>query len=78
MEIQPGRFVTKGGQYAEILSQKTMRNGTVKYWHGRVLLSFTDRHGMQNAWNEDGSDMGGNPDLLLVAPAVIDASDILQ
>jgi hypothetical protein len=78
LEIQPGKFLTKGGQYALILSQKTMGGGKNKYWHGQVLAALTSRRGMQNAWDLWGQDMGGNRELDLVAPAYVEHTDLAQ
>jgi hypothetical protein len=71
MEISPGKYQTKGGKYALILSEKTMGQGSTRFWHGQLLSSLTSRSGLQNAWNLDGSDMGGNPDLEIVEPAFV-------
>ncbi len=75
LQIQPGKFITKCGKYVEIHSQKTMGQGRVRFWHGFVLSHFSAKGGTQGAWNEDGSDMGGNYNLDLLFAAVVDATE---
>jgi len=68
-QIQPGKYIMRNGQYAQI--RKQIANG----WQGNVLSHFSHRGGLQNTWDENGRDRGGLSHYDLVAPAVIDAED---
>lgn len=77
VQIGPGKYELRNGGFALIISSKTMNAGRVTFWHGQVLKRFTDRHGVQGAWDQEGKDLSGNTALDLVAPA-LSASDLVE